>query len=326
MLVKNARSSSFLTEASKRRGDESSKIPYRVNTGLGKVPKASSRRIWVLRMSRFWSSMGLSIRHGRRTSASETRRCGTVNDLTGEQCALWYAWLKKTRPLSSQRPRATWAQLLRAFGLLDISGLIKTELLDADCAPSSLDVPLQRVRLGHLGYLALVLGMKDVQINTTQRDFLASGPFGRITTENVPSYGKTLRFEGNILKLCAKVNRCSVYWLSSCATLITGKFTIGWIKSCGSHFSVSVFLTGLLERWDPAEFERRMHTFTWADQDPSRITGVTCHFQMEATAAKHLMEDVNSQGETVHSTAQAPRDSEVMNAQERRGQNCSIHF
>ncbi|KAF7518602.1 hypothetical protein G7054_g13404 [Neopestalotiopsis clavispora] len=104
----------------------------------------------------------------------------------------WYSLLqpKDERP----NPRATWAQLLEALGIVDIKPLV-VHNISAECIASSIDVPTQKVALQELGVLAFHLKMRTVKIDLVERTFLAIGPSGSISTEDLPGFGKVVRFQ-----------------------------------------------------------------------------------------------------------------------------------
>lgn len=98
---------------------------------------------------------------------------------------------------SPDRPRATWAQVIQALGITDTSSLVVNKL-DADTIPSGIDVPIQRLRLFDLGRLALIMGCTTVEIDVMNRFFRAVGPFCTLSTDDIPTFGKAIRFEGDI--------------------------------------------------------------------------------------------------------------------------------
>ncbi|KAI1876202.1 uncharacterized protein JN550_001698 [Neoarthrinium moseri] len=82
------------------------------------------------------------------------------------------------------RPRATWAQLLDTLNVCDLTPLVE-DRVDAECIPSSVDVPTQKVDLVSMGVVAFHLGFHSVDINVTDRSILATGRAGSISTEDV---------------------------------------------------------------------------------------------------------------------------------------------
>lgn len=106
----------------------------------------------------------------------------------------WHSRLRKRDERLT--PRATWAQLLETFGIFDIRPLVLRRM-DAECIPSSVDVPTQKIALADLGILAFHLKMTTVAIDVTERTFLATGPCGSISTEDLPSFGKVVRFQSH---------------------------------------------------------------------------------------------------------------------------------
>lgn len=109
-----------------------------------------------------------------------------------------YHWWRLTHNLfPHDRPRATWAQVIQAFGITDSAELVLHHL-DADTIPSGIDVPIQRIRLVDLGYIALFLGCELVEIDVKHWSFRAIGPSCKIGIEEIPTFGQAVRFEGDI--------------------------------------------------------------------------------------------------------------------------------
>jgi hypothetical protein len=95
---------------------------------------------------------------------------------------------------------------------------------DADIIPGSVDVPMQRVKLYYLGFLALGLGFKKVTINTQERYFEAVGEYGTITTMLKADLGKVLRFEGDLLAIHRAMNQGDMSYISIHLGIINAKF------------------------------------------------------------------------------------------------------
>lgn len=140
---------------------------------------------------------------------------------------------KAQHPLfHERRPRASWAQMLYALGVRDTSEL-RTRFADADAIPSNMDVPFQRISLFNLGSLAFLMGFTRVQVDCTAKLFTALGPFGSITTEGVPGWGKVIHFDGDLLRIRSLIGRCNWDWLTSGMFTINGKMTFGKYVSGG---------------------------------------------------------------------------------------------
>ncbi|KAF2868371.1 hypothetical protein BDV95DRAFT_127262 [Massariosphaeria phaeospora] len=108
-----------------------------------------------------------------------------------------YWWWSLRHPLFVDMPRATWAQMLQGLRISDTSSLVLNNF-DADTIPSGIDVPIQRIRLVDIGHLALIFGCTTVELDVMNRHFRAIGPTCIITTEDIPTFGKAVRFEGDI--------------------------------------------------------------------------------------------------------------------------------
>ncbi len=133
----------------------------------------------------------------------------TTKQLTWPETAqlVWWKLSHSSGPVN--RPRASWAQMLMAFGIRDTGSMVYKHA-DADIIPGSVDAPIQRVKLFDLGRLALNLGFKKVSINAKERHFEAIGDFGTITTLKTNELGKVLHFEGDIFAIFAQISKGSI--------------------------------------------------------------------------------------------------------------------
>ncbi|KAL4886816.1 hypothetical protein BJY04DRAFT_212793 [Aspergillus karnatakaensis] len=138
---------------------------------------------------------------------------------------------RKRKSGSFSRPRATWAQLVQAAGINDTSALTLGHE-DADSIPTSIDVPIQRPRLFDIGCLALLLGFESVKINAETRVLQAVSPYGTITTEEIPTFGKVIRFEGDIQsisksKFLRQWQTARSCWLAGAMCFAVGNIDVG---------------------------------------------------------------------------------------------------
>lgn len=163
---------------------------------------------------------------------AKENRTVSIWDLKPRQALafLRYRQMHPYRPI--ERPRASWAQLLVALGILNVKPLI-LRLVGSDTVHSNLDTPLQRVSVRDLGHLAFVLGFQSVKIDISNRTFLAFSPAGSITTEEVPVLGKVLRFEGDIVQLHGTIGRCVPSWIARASRLIVGQASFGIFRTNG---------------------------------------------------------------------------------------------
>ncbi|GAW16999.1 hypothetical protein ANO14919_064480 [Xylariales sp. No.14919] len=122
-------------------------------------------------------------------------------------------------------PRATWAQLLSPPRIDDIGHMTTRTYIDVDSIPGSLDVPPQPVDLVKLGTLLICIGFKSVKINVQERDFRAFASFGSVTTEEVPGFGKAVRFQNNGARWRPEIDTPRE-WTGAALELIRGRFDI----------------------------------------------------------------------------------------------------
>jgi len=136
-----------------------------------------------------------------------------------------------------RRPRASWSQIITACGIRGTESL-KRRVIDADTIPSCMDVPFQYVELSSLGVLCVVMGFKDITINAVDRTFHATGPSRIITTQEIQTIGKALRFDGDVFAthdaVRAKysiqgddVARINTMAAMSCGAMFFGRYMCG---------------------------------------------------------------------------------------------------
>lgn len=106
----------------------------------------------------------------------------------------WFRYLVFRRHREEITPRATWSQMLTLLNV-DSQKIYTGLLRGADCIPSTLDVPAQKVLLTDLGIFAFCLGFDKVEISTQDRTILATGEVGTMTTESLPGFGAVVRFQ-----------------------------------------------------------------------------------------------------------------------------------
>jgi hypothetical protein len=135
-----------------------------------------------------------------------------------------------TQPDTPQHfPQATWAQMLQIFGLRspdhpDLVGkFLSKSLMDADTIPSTLDAPLQRIRLRDLGLFALIMGFDDVSISPHELKFTAMGPLGSITAVSDPTLGHVLRLEGDLLQIRHQLLPFTPLAIRNCLNIADGE-------------------------------------------------------------------------------------------------------
>jgi hypothetical protein len=150
----------------------------------------------------------------------------TTKDLTWAESWTLIRWKLKYDCSTLTRPRASWAQLLMAFGIRDPSRLVY-RFADAGMIPAAIDTPLQRIKLHDLGVLALMLGFKKVDINIAKREFEAQGQHGTITTIRTNELGKVLHFEADILAVIAQISKGTLKTYIEAYNPADGQFSFG---------------------------------------------------------------------------------------------------
>ncbi|KAJ4367053.1 hypothetical protein N0V83_007583 [Neocucurbitaria cava] len=176
------------------------------------------------------------------------------------------------------RPRATWAQIVQAFNITNPSSLVEA-YHDSDRIPSAIDVPIQRVRLFDLAQLALWLGCTKVEVNTEGRYLRATGPVCTLKTEEIPTFGNAIRFEGDLAALMDRdLGAHDAATVLVADRICQGRFLsgihVGELKAFRTHFDILCFCLGnkwsskryyeaLQSAWPPrsVELERRIYGF-----------------------------------------------------------------
>ncbi|KAK4233080.1 hypothetical protein C8A03DRAFT_39236 [Achaetomium macrosporum] len=182
----------------------------------------------------------------------------TSQQLTWAETAqlVWWKLTHSSGPVN--RPRASWAQMLMAFGIRDTRSLVYKHA-DADIIPASVDAPIQRVKLFDLGMLALYLGFKKVTINAKERHFEAVGDFGTITTLKTNELGKVLHFEGDILAIFAQISKGSI---SAYNDFVLGKFSFApGISMNGIICPLHLLLHVTTQHWDGERFREEQRAY-----------------------------------------------------------------
>jgi hypothetical protein len=170
----------------------------------------------------------------------------TTKELTWALYIKWCYWIFWNPPPPMRRPRATWAQLLRAFSLRDTKKLFRRHV-DASAIPRDLDVPIQRIGLFELGKIAMFLGFTEVEINIKERRFTATGPFAAITTVELEYFGKVLRFEGDPFVIASKLPQSKTYFHENAPETFIGELSLGNYNTRRSMVPLEIHLP-LLER------------------------------------------------------------------------------
>ncbi|ORX93312.1 hypothetical protein BCR34DRAFT_240011 [Clohesyomyces aquaticus] len=137
-----------------------------------------------------------------------------------------YMWWKCTHTvLPYERPRATWAQIIRAFGIFDGESLVLRKL-NTNTIPSTIDAPIQRVKLWDLGCLSLLMGCTDVSVNIQSRQFHAEGMYCTLSTEDLPMFGQAVKFEGDIHSINGQLAQCDGASLRGGIYYVRGSFLL----------------------------------------------------------------------------------------------------
>lgn len=216
-------------------------------------------------------------------SLDEVSLAVTTKELTWQQYFKWHWWLFLNPQQPMRRPRATWAQVLRALGFRSVKALTMRNV-DAGTIPDYIDVPIQRVKLFDLGILCFTMGFTSVKIEVESRKFTATGPFGSITTENILNFGKVLRFEGDMFAIHDDVRVASIAEITRGAAQTNGKLAFGSLISQGNFLSIQVMVESIINDWPREKFHSTMDGIM-REEDDSMILG---HVHREASLYRDL--------------------------------------
>lgn len=185
----------------------------------------------------------------------------TTKKLSWAECWILWWWKLRNRSRPIIRPRASWAQLIIALGISDTSSL-EYKHADADLIPGSVDVPIQRVRLFELGYLAFTLGFKHVKIKLSERTFEAVGEFGTISTIFQSDLGKVLRFEGDMLAIHSQISKGHPLNLINNYVMVNGKLQLGpGFAANGFFYPLHLLPVAIRNGWTQEIFDRKLREF-----------------------------------------------------------------
>lgn len=206
---------------------------------------------------------------------------------------IWWKMTHIWKPMV--RPRASWAQLLTAFGIRDTSGLIYRHA-DADVIPSSIGAPVQRVKLFDLGIIALQLGFKKVSIDTRNRRFTAVSDFGTIKTLKLDELGKVIRFEGDILAIFHQISKGSFMSnvVGGTGSVSNGRLSFALkYTTNGMFYPLQLISTALSQRWDKDRFREEQKTFILGRLEEQKGCIIKGEVSAEASLLETLLADAD---------------------------------
>lgn len=201
----------------------------------------------------------------------------TLKDLTFKRQIKIIWWKLRHRFLDRpiERPLASWAQMLYAFGIADTREL-KDSMAEADSIPKDASVAIQRVQLHDLGHIALLLGFNSVEISPQDRKFDAIGPHARIYTQALSDVGKVARFEGDIFAVHSQIAIGYPIFLQNNSEMVLGKFVFGGeLVSLPAYCRIDVVVEALRESLNQHEFSTRLqHSLEEGEGDKKGWVGI----------------------------------------------------
>ncbi|KAJ4202015.1 hypothetical protein NW759_015483 [Fusarium solani] len=206
---------------------------------------------------------------------------------------IWWKITHTWKPMV--RPRASWAQLLTAFGNRDTSSLVYRHA-DADVIPSSIGAPIQRAKLFDLGIIALQLGFKKVTIDTRNRRFTAVSDFGTIKTLKLDELGKVIRFEGDILAIYHQISKGSFVSkvIGRTGSASNGRLSFGLkYTTNGMFYPLKLISTALSQRWDQNRFDEEQTEFIVRRLEEQKGCIIKGEVSAEASLLETLLADAD---------------------------------
>jgi hypothetical protein len=153
-------------------------------------------------------------------------------------------------------------------------------VIDADTIPSFMDVPFQYVELSSLGVLCVVMGFKNITINTVDRIFHATGPSRTITTQEIQTVGKVLRFDGDVFAIHDAVRSKysiqgdNVAWMNTMAAMSCGAMFFGrYVCGQNVHLPIDILAKAITLDSKVDEFDRNVKDFIHSDEDEDGVVG-----------------------------------------------------
>ncbi|KAK6506466.1 hypothetical protein TWF506_011373 [Arthrobotrys conoides] len=194
-------------------------------------------------------------------------RALTFWDLTITQKIYWL-WFSLRKRRSGDLPfaRAGWCNLLTAFVVLPDKGMI-SHYENADIIPSSIDVPIQRMKLFDLCLLCYIANIKDVKINLLESTINGQNRYIKLNTQETPGLGKFVTVDGDFEKLKKKLAIAHSLQLFDVCIMAQGAIMgPGFCPSLG-YFDEGVFLFGLARRWEQQNWVQHMRDWKKAIYD-----------------------------------------------------------
>ncbi|KAF3219586.1 hypothetical protein TWF106_007006 [Orbilia oligospora] len=176
-------------------------------------------------------------------------RALTFWDLTVTQKISWL-WFSLRKRRSGVMPfaRAGWCNLLTMLEVVPEETMI-SHYENADVIPSSIDVPIQRMKLVDLCLLCYLANIKDVEINLVDSTINGQNEYIKLNTQEIPGLGKFVTVDGDFEGLKNEIAIASPMQLLDVVIMAKGAVLGNEFSPSLDYFDEGAILFGLARKW-----------------------------------------------------------------------------
>ncbi|EPS36646.1 hypothetical protein H072_9794 [Dactylellina haptotyla CBS 200.50] len=197
----------------------------------------------LLNDSRWWVGDRSSI------AVSGSNQLLHVRDLSFSQKISWiWFCLTNDRGHRTIFAKAGWSNIFTVLEIPPNEGLI-TEYEDADIIPSTVDVPVQRIKLSDLSLLCYMVGLKNVVIDTVKGSIEAQNSFIKITTQLIPGLGQAVTIDGDFSSLLFELRDTQTSCIADLCIIARGELLGGRARADIGYLPESILLYSNLQNW-----------------------------------------------------------------------------
>ncbi|KAK6526021.1 hypothetical protein TWF281_011062 [Arthrobotrys megalospora] len=178
----------------------------------------------------------------------------TFWQLSIQQKISWLSfWLRYRRRGKQALAKAGWANFMASLSITPDECLIDG-FNEADIIPSGVDVPIQTIKLYDLALLCYISSIKDVRLDSSQGIINAENAFVKVTTQEVPGWGKAVTINGDFDQLESYLTICGSGQLGDIEASARGFLPGDTFFPHIDYFDERALLLGLVCRWTRAEW------------------------------------------------------------------------
>ncbi|KAF3298112.1 hypothetical protein TWF132_004253 [Orbilia oligospora] len=178
----------------------------------------------------------------------------TFWDLTITQKISWI-WFSIRKRRSGEMPfaRAGWCNLLTMLDVVPHEIMI-SHYENADIIPSSIDVPIQRMKLEDLCLLCYLANIKDVEINLVDSTINGQNKYIKLNTQEIPGLGKFVTVDGDFEGLKKIIAIANTTQLLEVMLMAKGAILGNEFFPSLDYFDEGAILFGLARKWDQKDW------------------------------------------------------------------------